>query len=79
MCANCNIFLKNNNVILLLIANVFTKLTQSGHIMRNWKFISFSSEFFMFLHPSSFLTNVWHLYLMIDYFLHCVQLYGPVI
>ena len=28
---------------------------------------------------SQVLTNVWHLYLMIDCFLHCVQLYGLVI
>ena len=75
MCANCNVFFKTKNIILLLIANVFVTC---GHIMRNWKLISFS-EFFMFLHLSSYLTNVWHLYSIIDCFLHCVQLYGPVI
>ena len=33
----------------------------------------------MFLQLSSFLTQVWHLYLIIDCFSHCVQLNGPVI
>ena len=46
LCVLIAIFLKNkNNVILLLIANVFTKLTQSGHIMRNRKLFHFHQNF----------------------------------